>query len=208
MIYLYSGTPGSGKSLHQADDIFWDLNLNKPVVANYPINTNLFKKKVPFIYLSNDKLTPFELVEISKEYFKNHKFKEGAIKLYIDECQILFNAREWNVKGRDDWLVFFTQHRKYGYDIYLIAQFDRMIDRQIRSLIEYEVIHRKVKNFGFWGGLLNLLALGNLFVAVTMWYPLKERVGVDFFKAHKKYFKLYDTYSTFNKTLETVTEKV
>ena len=202
MIYLYSGTPGSGKSLHQASDIYWDLKFNKPVVANYNINTDSFHKKVPFIYLDNYSLNPRELVKISEAYFQNHRFKEGAIKLYIDECQILFNAREWNVKGRDEWLVFFTQHRKYGYDIYLVAQFDRMIDRQIRSLIEYEVIHRKVKNFGFWGGLLNILALGGLFVSVTLWYPLKERVGVDFFKINKKYLKLYDSYITFNKTLE------
>lgn len=202
MIYLYSGTPGSGKSLHQADDIFWCLKFNKPVIANYNINTDLFKKKVPFIYIPNNELKPEKLVEISQEYFKNHKFKEGAIKLYIDECQILFNAREWNITGRDDWLVFFTQHRKYGYDIYLIAQFDRMIDRQIRSLIEYEVIHRKVKNFGFWGGLLNLIAGGGLFIAITMWYPLKEKVGSDFFKYHSKYSRLYDTYATFNKKLE------
>ena len=206
MITLYSGTPGSGKSLHQASDIWWCLKLNKPVVANYDINTEVFKKKVPFIYLPNDKLTPQELVKISKAYFENHKFKEGAIKLYIDECQILFNAREWNIKGRDEWLIFFSQHRKYGFDIYLVAQFDRMIDRQIRSLIEYEVIHRKVKNFGFWGSLLNLFAGGGLFVAVTMWYPLNERIESDFFKAHKRYFKLYDTYGIFNKKLEKVGE--
>lgn len=203
MIYLYSGTPGSGKSLHQADNIYYELNHGKPVIANYQINTSLFKHKVPFIYLSNDRLTPEELVKISQAYFKNHKFKEGTLKLYIDECQILFNAREWNIKGRDDWLVFFTQHRKYGYDIYLVAQFDRMIDRQIRSLIEYEVIHRKVKNFGTWGNIFNILAGGNLFVAVTMWYPMKEKVDSEFFKAHSKYFKLYDTYGIFNKKLET-----
>lgn len=202
MIYLYSGTPGSGKSLHQASDIYWDLKFNKPVVANYQINTSIFKKKVPFIYLDNYHLNPQELVKISEAYFENHKFKEGAIKLYIDECQILFNAREWNAKGRDDWLVFFTQHRKYGFDIYLVAQFDRMIDRQIRSLVEYEVIHRKVKNFGFWGSVFNLLAFGGLFVNITMWYPLKERVGIDFLKINKKYIKLYDTYNTFNKKLE------
>lgn len=204
MIYLYSGTPGSGKSLHQASDLYWDLRFNKPVVANYQINTNVFHKKVPFIYLPNDKLKPQELVEISKEYFSNHKFKEGAIKLYIDECQIMFNAREWNIKGRDEWLIFFTQHRKYGFDIYLIAQFDRMIDRQIRSLIEYEVIHRKVKNFGFWGSLLNALCFGGLFVAVSVWYPMKERVGCEFFKAHKSLFEIYNTYETFNKSLETI----
>ena len=74
MIYLYSGTPGSGKSLHQAIDIYYCLKYKKPVVANYQINTNIFHKKVPFIYLPNDKLTPFELVEISKEYFKIQNF--------------------------------------------------------------------------------------------------------------------------------------
>ena len=38
----------------------------------------------------------------------------------------------------------------------LIAQFDRMLDRQIRSVIEYEHIHRKVKNIGVWGKCLIL----------------------------------------------------
>lgn len=198
MIYLYSGTPGSGKSLHQASDIYYDLKYNRPVITNYPININIFKKKVPFIYLPNDKLTPQELVKISKEYFSNHKFKEGAIKLYIDECQILFNAREWNVNGRNEWLIFFTQHRKYGFDIYLVAQFDRMIDRQIRSLIEYEVIHRKVKNFGKWGMIFNACAGGNLFVAVKVWYPMKEKVGSEYFKGNKKFFELYNTWNTFD----------
>lgn len=198
MIYLYSGTPGSGKSLHQAKDIYWALKFNKPVIANYPINIELFKKKVPFIYLPNDKLTPNELITISNIYFSNHKFKEGRLKLYIDECQILFNAREWQVTGRAEWLSFFTQHRKYGYDIFLVAQFDRMIDRQIRSLIEYEIIHRKVKNFGNWGLLFNALALGNLYCNVTYWYPMKEKIDSEFFKANTKYFKLYNTYNTFN----------
>lgn len=206
MITLYSGTPGSGKSLHQAKDIYWSLTFNKPVVANYEINTARFKHK-PFIYLPNDKLTPQELVKISKAYFENHKFREGAIKLYIDECQILFNARNWQQVGRSDWLSFFSQHRKYGYNIYLIAQFDRMIDRQIRSLIEYEVIHRKASNFGFWGSLFNICAGGGLFCAVTMWYPLKERVDSEFFKYHKKYAQLYNTYQVFNKTLEIVGDK-
>lgn len=204
MIYLYSGTPGSGKSLHQASDIYWRLKFNRPVICNYPINTGMFKKNTQFIYLDNQKLTPQELVKISEVYFQNHKFEEGALRLYIDECQILFNAREWNIKGRDQWLVFFTQHRKYGYDIYLIAQFDRMIDKQIRSLIEYEVIHRKVKNYGLFGYIINLLCGGGLFVAVTVWYPMKEKTGAEFFKASKKLFRIYDTYSTFNKTLEAV----
>lgn len=198
MIYLYSGTPGSGKSLHQAKAIYWQLKLNKPVIANFEINTDIFKKKVPFIYLENSQITPENLINISETYFQNHVFKEGTLKLYIDECQILFNAREWQQTGRKEWLSFFSQHRKYGYDIILVAQFDRMIDRQIRSLIEYEVIHRKVANFGSWGSFINACAFGNLFCTVTMWYPLKQKIDSHFFKANKKYFNLYNTYKVFD----------
>lgn len=203
MIYLYSGTPGSGKSLHQAIDIYWWLHNGHPCICNFEINLDNIKirdrKKLGEFYcITNDVLRPDLLIKYSKLYFKDHKFKEGAIRLYLDECGIIFDARLWNSKGRKEWISFFTQHRKYGYDIYLVAQFDRMIDRQIRSLIEYEIIHRKVKNFGKWGFMINAAAAGQLFVAVKMWYPLKERISSEFFKGHKKYFELYNTLNTFD----------
>ena len=200
MIYLYSGTPGSGKSLHQASDIYWWLRNGKPCICNFEINKNVIqtKKKIMFFYADNQKLQPELLIKFSQLYFRDHKFKEGAIRLYIDECQLIFNAREWNIKGRKEWLSFFTQHRKYGYDIFLVAQFDRMIDRQIRSLIEYEVVHRKVKNFGKWGFIFNTMAGGNLFVAVKVWYPMKEKISSEFFKGNKRYFNLYNTFNTFD----------
>ena len=70
----------------------------------------------------------------------------------VDECSSIWNARDWNntinKSSRMDWLKFFVQHRKLGYNfILLITQNDRQIDKQIRSLIEYEVTHRKVNNF-------------------------------------------------------------
>lgn len=200
MITLYSGTPGSGKSLHTAQVIYNRLRFQKPVIANFNIALSKIKKSrdCDFISIDNTELTPQFLRDYSKEYFKNHKFKEGSIMLVLDECQLIFNAREWNVKGRSEWLGFFTNHRKYGFDILLIAQFDRMIDRQIRSVIEYEVIHRKVSNFGFGGKCLSLACGGNLFVGVRMWYPLKERIGADYFKCSKKYYSIYDTFNTFD----------
>ena len=198
MIYLYSGTPGSGKSLHQAERIFTRLRAGKPVIANYEINTGAIKHcRGEFTFLDNEQLQPDALREYSRIYFQAHRFREGAIWLFIDEAQILFNAREWQAKGRADWLSFFTQHRKFGYDIFLVAQFDRMIDRQIRSLIEYEVIHRKVSNFGIKGKAFSLLAGGRLFVAVSVWYPMKEKTGAQFFKYHKRYQELYDSYKDF-----------
>lgn len=51
MIYLYSGTPGSGKSLHVARVIRNTLLLNKPVLANIPINTDRIRHPERFIYV-------------------------------------------------------------------------------------------------------------------------------------------------------------
>lgn len=199
MITLYSGTPGSGKSLHMARDIYDSIRFGGTVIANFDMNlTSIKKPKGHFIYLDNEYLTVDSLIKFSRVYFHSHRFREGAIRLYVDEAQILFNAREWNVKGRKDWLSFFSQHRKYGYDIILVAQFDRMIDRQIRSLIEYEVIHRKVSNFGKTGKAISMASGGGLFCAVRVWYPLKEGVGSEFFKGNKRYYQLYNTYDTFN----------
>lgn len=203
MIYLYSGTPGSGKSLHTARVIYYSLKRGFPVIANFPINLDKIKcKKSEFIEKDNSDLTPDFLIEYAKNYFHDKPVKEGSLLLVIDECQLMFNAREWNIKGRSDWLSFFTQHRKYGYDIILVAQFDRMIDRQIRALIEYEQIHRKVSNFGIKGKIFSLCAGGNLFVSVKVWYPMKEKVGSEFFKAHKRYYSLYDTFGSFASVVE------
>lgn len=203
MIYLYSGTPGSGKSLHSARVIYYTLKRGLPVVANFPIAVEKVKGcKGEFVMRDNDTLTPKFLMEYSRQYFGGERVREGKILLIIDECQLLFNAREWNVSGRNAWLSFFTQHRKYGYDIILVAQFDRMIDRQIRALIEYEQIHRKVSNFGIKGKIMSAFCLGNLFVAVKVWYPMNEKVGSEFFVAHKKFYTLYDTYATFKTSEE------
>lgn len=207
MIDLYSGTPGSGKSLHIASNIYWALKMGRPVLANFYIDCSQIHKRgpkkdkvLPFYEIDNQALNPEMLVNFSQNWFSRHKFHEEAILLVIDECQLLFNAREWSKQGRSDWLSFFTQHRKYGYHVVLIAQFDRMIDRQIRSLIEYEYVHRKVSNFGIKGKALSLVAGGRLFVAVKVWYPMNEKVGAEFFKAKKLYYNLYNSYGLFQAT--------
>ena len=86
--------------------------------------------------------------------------------------------------------------------VVLVAQFDRMLDRQIRSLIEYEWIHRKVSNFGIQGKIFSLLFGGKLFVAVKVWYPMKQKVGSEFFMYKKKFSDIYDTYALFTAPTE------
>lgn len=199
MIYLFSGTPGSGKSLDMARCILNDLRFNRPVICNFPINIPRILKKRDklFHYWNNDSLVPSRLVLFSNDYFKTHRFSEGAICLYIDECQLLFNARTWNIKGRSDWNAFFTNHRHFGFDIILVAQFDRMIDRQIRSLIETEVIHRKLNNMGLQGAFFRFLFMApTLFIKVSVYYPLHEKTSTKFFRYNKKFAKIYDSYSS------------
>lgn len=194
MIYLYSGTPGSGKSLHSASVIKMNLKMNRPVICNFPIVEDV-KGYKNFTYCPNWNLTPDYLIKFSQEHFKGKRIKEDSIILIIDECQLLFNARDWQQCGRNKWLSFYTQHRHYGYLIILVAQFDRMIDRQIRSLIEYNFLHRKVANMGWKGFILNMLLGGKSFVCVKVWYPLNEKVGSEIFKARKSLYSIYDSYN-------------
>lgn len=201
MITLYSGTPGSGKSLHLAERLYYRMKHKGVTIGNFPLNTKTIKKyKHHYLYVDNSRLFPDRLFKFSYEYAKylhvDH-LKEGTILLVIDECQIMFNSRDWGQKNRGAWLEFFTQHRKLGYEIVLIAQFDRMIDRQIRSLIEYEYVHRKVGNFGKLGKVTSFLC-GGLFVCVKVWYPMKEKVGAEFFRHNKKTSRIYDTYYMFS----------
>jgi len=206
MIKLFSGTPGSGKSLHTAEKIYYALRAGRPVICNFDVNLGFVQGKRPrkleFHYIPNDELTVAWLEEYATEYFQDRRMKEDWILLIVDEAQLIFNSREWDAKGRKDWLSFFTQHRKYGYEIILVAQFDRMLDRQIRSLIEYEYIHRKVSNFGIWGKIFSIVALGKLFISVQMWYPLREKVGAEWFVCKPRFFRLYDTYKNFRADYE------
>lgn len=207
MIYFYSGTPGSGKSLHVAQDIYSYIQRGKNVIANFAVNTTAIrgygkKGSGTFTCVENSDLTVDYLLHYAQDHHSLDKLGrmiEKQTLLVIDECQILFNARSWNVKGRDDWCTFFTQHRKYGYNIILVSQFDRLIDRQIRSLIEYEYKHRKLNNFKALGAVLGFLSGGALFCSVIYWYGVKEKVGTEFFRGKRKFYNLYNSYKLFGR---------
>lgn len=204
MIYFYSGTPGSGKSLHVAQDIYSYIRRGKTVISNFDINYDAIRsrKKGYFFYRDNSELTPAWLIDFAVLAHKRNDYGtiiEKQTLLVIDECQLIFNCRSWNDKQRLAWCSFFCQHRKYGYSIILISQFDRLVDRQIRALIEYEYKHRKVNNFGFGGLLCSLFLFGRpMFASVEYWYGVREKVGVSFFFGRKKYYRLYDSYKLFD----------
>ena len=157
MIYLYSGTPGSGKSLHMAKVIYTVLKKTEClVICNFMINESCFTEEElkRFIFLDNNDMIPENLVRIAEEYWAHHKAKsyrdaETRIRLFIDEAQILFNARDWQKNYSLGW-TFFSVHRHYGFEVVLCTQIDTNLDKQVRALIETQCIHRKIENIGAW----------------------------------------------------------
>lgn len=201
MITLYSGTPGSGKSYHAAKDIITKFRRGGGLIANFPVKVPdgiRPKKELRVSYWDNSEITPQRLAAYALEH---HKIGvEGQTLLIVDEAQVVYNCREFNSKDRMDWVKFFSQHRKLGFDVLLIAQNDRMLDRQIRTLIEDEVKHRKLNNFGFGGGMIQLLTLGSTwFIALDYWYGgNKLLMGRQIIRYSSKVAAIYDSYRMFD----------
>lgn len=203
MIYFYSGTPGSGKSLSMAQYAeFWVKKLGKNIITNTFIDRNAILKKNKsggqIFYYENEEITPDLLITYA---LKNHDIgKEGQTLIIFDEAQVKFSPTAVKLKCQEnknyrmEWLDFFTQHRHLGYDILMISQFDRLIDPQIRVLFEYNYIHRKANNLGTLGLLLSILHI-TFFVQVKKWYGVNEAIGTKFFFYKKKYAKIYNSYA-------------
>lgn len=227
MITFYSGTPGSGKSLHVASEILKNIRAGVNVIANFEVNEASLRQKRgkprgQFVHLSNGELmgrvqakdaSSAKSVALSAVdalygfavnfHARNAKgqMREHQTLLILDEAQILFNSRTWQDSSRMEWVTFFTQHRKYGYDVIIISQLERLIDRQIRGCFEFEVSHKKMVHYKTLGAFLSMPFRGNLFLAVTHWYGARGKdsvTGSRFFFGHKRLYALYDSYKIFD----------
>lgn len=228
MITFYSGTPGSGKSLHVASEILKSINSGVNVIANFEVNETLFRRKHGksrgrFLCFSNGELmgkikavdkisskivlkSPIDALYGFAVNFHSRnargQIQEHQTLLVLDEAQILFNSRTWQDLNRMEWVTFFTQHRKYGYDVIIISQLERLIDRQIRGCFEFEVNHKKLMHYKTLGAVLSIPFRGNLFIAVTHWYGAKGKdsvTGSMWFFGRKKLYNLYNSYKIFDR---------
>lgn len=196
MIYVYTGTPGSGKSLHAIKDISVKLKFGGNVICNFPVATEKIKPLKnrdlgDFVYKPNHLLSVKFLIDYARD---NHiKGKEAQTLIVIDEAQGIFNSRDFRDSNRKDFNYFFTIHRHLGYNVILITQSDRLIDKQIRCLFEYEIKHRKINNFKFFS-----FIPVKTFACITYWYGVREKLSIDFFIYRKKHSDLYDSYSLFD----------
>lgn len=197
MIYLFSGTPGSGKSYDAMRTIYRHLKRGKPVIANFEvmIDESLARR---FTCLENSRITFDYLADFACDYWDGRKFAEDEILLVCDEAQLLWNSRTWAENDRLEMLKFMSQHRKFGYKIVLIAQSDVMIDKQFRELIEVEVNHRKVRNYGFFGRCICWLTFSQWFIARELYYQQRNyQLDTEWIRYSPRIGGMYNSYKSF-----------
>ena len=110
---------------------------------------------------------------------------------------MIFGPMEYNTQDRREWMHFFSVHRHLGFELILISQHPRLICRPIRNLLEYEVRHRKINNFGpLW-----VLPI-TIFLFATYWYQPNILMRKNFVLFRKKVAAIYDSYILFYDTLK------
>jgi len=205
-ITLVTAPPGGGKSYYAIRRVVDALMEGKPVAGNVELDQDWVRKIARRNWVLW--LRPFKRREFIRHAADRYHFTEDLDELFrlrldgkgesrgrmvLDEAHNWMNARSWSAEDRKAIVQFFSQHRKLGWDVDLIAQHAEMIDKQVRNLCEYVVYLRNLKKAS-WGGVR--LFPFNLFLAITCWHA-SSRVIVkrELFRLTWKK-DLYDTEAT------------
>ena len=214
---MVTGAPGSGKSYYAVRAIVEALDKGKLVATNIQLadgwahrtaRANVIRRLIPgrvartaALYESRTFITA-DLEDLFRVRLAGDGEARGV--MVLDEAHNWINARTWDsdetgkaagkgeaVRRRLAIVRFFSQHRKLGWDILLITQDEANIDRQVRSLFEYHVKLKNVRNFKVMG---IRICPCNLFIALWFWNDKsKTRVKVQSYRLVKPIARLYDT---------------
>lgn len=204
-VTAYLGVPGSGKSLHVMDDIYWtSKRRDSLVLCNFDVSAPKGTRG-EIVRLPFGALKVGDVLEPTQRWLdEGHVVRrEGQILVVIDEAQITFSNRDWNAPGRMDWIRFFIQHRKLGMRVILVVQDLGMIDKQIRAVVEATGNHMKVNSYGTFGLLVTLLALGRpvcMCVYRLPFYGSSKNgiIGREAIIGRKRLYRMYDTHAMFS----------
>jgi hypothetical protein len=207
-VTLRTGPPGSGKSYTSVRLVVDAIVEGKCVAGNVQLVEDwperIARRHWPF-WLRRGRRRRFlreardryhyteDLGELFRLRLAGHG--EGRGVMVLDEAHNWMNARSWTKEDRSEIVRFFTQHRKLGWDVELIAQDAEMIDKQVRVLAEYIAYGRNMKK-AKWGGVR--IFPFNLFLVVVCWHA-SQRVVVErnFFRLVGWKAALYDHEATF-----------
>jgi len=212
VITLYTGTPGSGKSLLAITEALenW-VSSGKPVYTNHPLRVGWESiwamRSIYNRYFMSDERVQKLLREYRKSWIMLRSFadiprgrkKEGSRLLLLDEVSRFINARDY-LSGRTthrDEYDFFAQHRKQGYEVILLSQHPLQVDKQIRDLAEWNRICRNLSTFKIPLGFISLRIPFKVILTVTK----DMRTGLDIDRGvtpiDPVVCRCYDTLATF-----------
>lgn len=213
MMVTVTGVPGSGKTLYTTTKITEAILAGKSVATNVVLTDDWAERiaKTTILRLQprrrrrrcaewrrrlvyvND-VDALARVRLSTEGIKRGKL-EGRGVAVLDEAGEWLDARAWaeDPESRKRTNRFFRQHRKLGWDVYLISQEAEMIDKQVRTLAEYEVRLRNLRHVKLLG--VPVLPF-NLFVALWAWHGVRSQrpAKKEFFRVKRRTAGMYDTH--------------
>ncbi|EES7427072.1 hypothetical protein RGF39_004024 [Escherichia coli] len=139
---VITGKLGQGKGIAAAyfACIYYRRGLR--VAANFPFFPQYMDEKSdnPLTIIPADP-RPEDLKALGRGCPEDEKIKFGA--LFLDECASWLNSRQFAKKDRLEFIDWLIHSRKLGWDVYLIAQNEDMIDTQIIKAMGGKVIRCK-----------------------------------------------------------------
>ncbi len=225
MIYMFSGTPGAGKSLDVARTIKIWLNRKKRVISTMNVDTRLcflnfvskfifeltrgkvliFDTENPlaknFTYINIYEVTPDFLIEYAITHHKKGVEKQTLIVL--DECVSIFSPEKCVGQFWLEWQHFFQYHRHLGFEVILVPQSTALLARKVKEFAEFEVRHRAMKNANLFMTIVSKL-FGGIFTTKTYWQgsSSKKHIDKEWFRYHYYFNKMYDSYCMFDELKE------
>lgn len=187
MIALVTGPPGSGKSYYAVRKAADALEKGKFVITNVPMvpdwqdrvaDRHLLRWAMPGRRKALKARWRGRVLHIGDDFSQLRKVRlkgqgEGRGVVVLDEAHVWMNSRLWRDDDRLEIVNWFSQHRKLGFDVYLITQDANNIDRQVRALFEYHVHLRNLKKMKVAGVPVSPI---NVFLAIWKWHAAKGTV--------------------------------
>jgi len=212
-VYLVTGRLGGGKTLVSVGRLVEYLERGRPVATNLDLDLAKLPAniKAPRIVRLPDRPSGDDLATLGKAHDTPDESQNGL--LVLDECGVIFNAREWADKGRQgvvDWLL---HSRKLGWDVLLIVQAPNLLDKQLReALCEMLVVCRRLDRLKipFLGAIFKVLTFGLLAGKMPRVHVASVRYGMGLESVHAdtwfyrgtELFGLYDTRQRFRRDYE------
>lgn len=166
MLYLFTGVPGSGKTLNVVS-----MLAKRKDFKNRP----LYIDGIPDLKIPHEEIPEGESIKTWPKWAP-----DGAI-IVVDECQRIFRPRS-SSSAVPDYVAELETHRHRGLDFLLITQHPRLIDVNLRSLIEHHT-HFGKTNLGLrrkmeWttGGAKEPESRANIKEALVSVYKLDKSV--------------------------------